>query len=350
MAHGTFEVTDADAHYLDHLADLTPYMEEPWKSRIENNRNLLPSTTGDRTVYGRVQREDTDYHGYKTKPEEIPAIMDRLGFDNIVLLSQQMLTFPLIEADDERMARIAGAYVEYLLDQVVDRNEGIYTMIPVPHKDIDAAVDLIEEFGDEKEIVGICFETAGGEPPLGNRRYDPIYELAQKKDLTVNFHAGGAGLNELQISGFERLLETHTLGFLFHNMAVMTSILVQGVPVKFPDLQIAFQESGIGWVPMMMNRLDAGYLKRQSEAPLLEKRPSTYMKEFYYGTQPLEIPNEAELERTIEAIGGPERLLYASDYPHWDYDGPEVITDLSFLSDEEKQMILSDNAKEVFGI
>ena len=135
------------------------------------------------------------------------------------------------------------------------------------------------------------------------------------------------------------------------NLSQITSLVVQGIPEKFPNLKIVFQESGVFWIPLMMHRLDTEYLKRQSEAPLLTKKPSEYIKEMYFGVQPLEIPDELSyLRQVIEMIGGADRLLYASDYPHWDYDPPSAITDLSILSEDEKKRILSGTANEVFGI
>lgn len=343
------QVVDADAHYLEQLGDITPYLEEPWKSRIENERNILPSSTGDRTIYGRVQRELTEYSDYKASEEDIPLIMEELGFDKINILSQKMLNFSRIKGDDKRMTVIANGFVDYMLDSIVDPSEGIYTMIPAPYTSPEETVELIDRTGDEKGIAGVCMVTAGPEPPLGNRKYDIIYEAAQNHDLAVNFHAGGAGLNEMHLRGYEKFMETHVLGFLIANMSQLTSLITQGVPEKFPDLDIVFQESGIGWISMMMNRLDTEYLKRPSEAPLLEKVPSEYMKEFYYGTQPLEYPSEEFLENIIDTVGA-SQFMYASDYPHWDYDDPSAISDLSFLADAEKQRILAGTAEEVFGI
>jgi predicted TIM-barrel fold metal-dependent hydrolase len=75
------------------------------------------------------------------------------------------------------------------------------------------------------------------------------------------------------------------------------------------------------------------------------------MREFYYGTQPMEQPEDPRhLEWLFEMIGGPDRLLYASDYPHWDYDPPSVIRKQPFLSDAEKDQILGGNARAVFGV
>ena len=57
-----------------------------------------------------------------------------------------------------------------------------------------------------------------------------------------------------------------------------------------------------------------------------------------------------QLQRFIDMIGGPDQLMYTSDYPHWDYDPPSVIQKQSFLSDDEKAQILGGNAVEVFGL
>lgn len=361
-----YSVTDADAHYLEDLGELSQYLEDddPWKERFQAASpggdateasgnapvSLYPSSTGSRNVFGRIQRDEIPYPD-KMGPENIPTIMDHLGLDNTIILSQKVLTFGRIRGDDERMNVLSKTYTEYMLDKVVDPSEGIYTMIPAPFNDPEYTVELIDEYGDEDGIVGLCMITAGPEPPLGNRRYEPIYEMCEKKNLPVNFHTGGAGLEEFHIKGYEKFLETHTLGFMFNNMAQVVSLVVQAIPEKFPDLDIMFQESGLFWIPTIMHRLDAEYHKRPSEAPLLEKLPSEYMKEFYYGIQPMEVPqNEEHLEHVIEMIGGPERLMYASDYPHWDYDRPTVITDRQFLSEDEKQRILHGTAAEVMGI
>jgi len=352
----SYSVVDTDAHYLEALPELAEYVDEPWRTRLTsggetegNMADLFPSSSGDRAVHGRIRRDDLSWPDTTSK-EDIPVMMDHLGVDKTLMISQIVLSFARIEGDDERPIVLSEGFTQYMLEEIVDPDEGIYTMVPVPYQDPDYAVDLIERVADEPGIVGALMVTAGAEPPLGNRRYDQIYETCERMDLPVVFHAGGGGLDQYHLSGYEKFIETHTLGFLNANMAQLTSLVIQGVPEKFPDLDIVFQESGIFWVPLMMHRLDSEYLKRQSEAPLLEQRPSEYMQEFWYGIQPLEIPEDEEyLEYIIEMLGGADRLMYASDYPHWDYDLPKVITDRPFLSDSEKQRILSGNANEVFG-
>lgn len=133
-------------------------------------------------------------------------------------------------------------------------------------------------------------------------------------------------------------------------MSQLVSVTCQGVPEKFPDLNIVFMESGVTYVSGLISRLEEEYLKRPEEAPLFEKRPSEYITDYYFGTQPLEVSANPRLLELCFDMLGTDRLLYASDDPHWDFDSPSIITDLPFLSDEDRKRILAGNAAEVFGL
>jgi predicted TIM-barrel fold metal-dependent hydrolase len=74
------------------------------------------------------------------------------------------------------------------------------------------------------------------------------------------------------------------------------------------------------------------------------------MREFYYTSQPLEAAKPKLLELTLEMINAKTQLLYASDWPHWDWDPPRRIWDLPFLDEEAKRNILGENARRVFNL
>jgi predicted TIM-barrel fold metal-dependent hydrolase len=87
---------------------------------------------------------------------------------------------------------------------------------------------------------------------------------------------------------------------------------------------------------------------RSSEAPLLKKLPSEYMREMYYTSQPIENNDFALMESTMKAMNAETQLLFSSDYPHWDFNLPSTIYDLPFLSEEAKLRILGKNAWDLF--
>ena len=141
----------------------------------------------------------------------------------------------------------------------------------------------------------------------------------------------------------------YSLGFSFYNILHCTNWIVNGMPERFPKLPVIWIESGLAWVPFLMQRLDSEYMMRTSEAPLLKRRPSDYMREMYYTSQPLETSNMKLTEVTFEAINAETQLLFASDWPHWDFDLPGSIMHLPFLTEKAKRNILGLNAARLFG-
>src|SRR5699024_10688070 len=143
---------------------------------------------------------------------------------------------------------------------------------------------------------GIFLETYGQQPPRGDPSHDAIYQAAADNGLHIAYHGAAAtGFKvdfPIQNQGAERFLAIHTLAHLWQQTLALTSLLVQGVPAKFPELNFIFLEAGISWVPYMMWRLNKEYSMRRSEAPLLEKSPEEYIRDqFYFASQPLGEPN-----------------------------------------------------------
>jgi len=87
---------------------------------------------------------------------------------------------------------------------------------------------------------------------------------------------------------------------------------------------------------------------RTSEAPLLKKLPSDYMREMFYTSQPIENGDNDLLEMTLRTMNAETQLLFSSDYPHWDFNLPSTIYDLPFLTEEAKRRILGQNAWDLF--
>ena len=94
-----------------------------------------------------------------------------------------------------------------------------------------------------------------------------------------------------------RFISVHALGFVFYNMMHMTNWIVNGLPERFPKLKVIWMESGLAWVPFMMQRLDNEYMMRSNECPSLKRSPSDYMRKMYYSTQPMEMPDNGRARR-----------------------------------------------------
>jgi hypothetical protein len=151
-----------------------------------------------------------------------------------------------------------------------------------------------------------------------------------------------------QLQDFRTSLAVHALAHPLAMVANLVSMLETGVPVRFPDLQIAFMEAGTAWVPWVANRLDKEYIERRREVPLLQERPSHYVRRFYYGTQPIEEPEQAgDVVKLFQLFDGENRAMFASDWPHHDFDHPQHVFGLPF-SPEVRRKIMAENAIRFF--
>jgi predicted TIM-barrel fold metal-dependent hydrolase len=274
--------------------------------------------------------------------------MDALGVDVAIMFPTPMLNLancPRIEVE----IGLARAYNAWLCDNILDKDPRIKSMLYLPFHDPDAAYKMVEDFGHRKGVVGFMVTSTHYSRNYSNP-YMKLYGALQERGLPLGFHAAFTWADQsLQMTN--RFIAVHSLGFTWCNMLHLTNWLINGMPERFPKLKTVWIESGLAWVPFLMQRLDNEFMMRTSDAPLLKRKPSEYIREMYFTSQPMEmVDNRKALELTFEMINANTQLLYSSDYPHWDMDLPSTIYDLPFLSEEGKRNILGGNAQRLFNL
>jgi uncharacterized protein len=112
-------------------------------------------------------------------------------------------------------------------------------------------------------------------------------------------------------------------------------------------LRIAHLESGCGWVPYWVGRLDEHYEHLGYTVPRLKSKPSEHL---FGGRCFISFEAEEEIVPAAAAIIGDGQLLYASDYPHYDADWEALdkIVDRKDLTDDQKRLFLGENARRLF--
>jgi predicted TIM-barrel fold metal-dependent hydrolase len=148
---------------------------------------------------------------------------------------------------------------------------------------------------------------------------------------------------------FPKFIQAHTCSHAFAQMRQLTSMMFEGVPVRFPALTLGFLEAGSGWAPYFLQRMDEEWEKRgHVEATLLTRPPSEYVRggNIYFSCE----ADEPLLPQAAQWVGD-ERIFYASDFPHWDHSYPHSVRELSErrdLSDPQKHCILAENARRFY--
>jgi predicted TIM-barrel fold metal-dependent hydrolase len=190
--------------------------------------------------------------------------------------------------------------------------------------------------------------------PQGNPLYWPIYEAAVECNLPVAYHVGLSRYNGWTgVGTLSYYYEAH-VGFPLPAQAMISSMIFEGLFERFPTLRIVLAELGWEWAVPYSWRLDSSWRVMREEVPHLSRAPSEYFRDhFWFSTQPCVEPEDptqlAPLFEQFEAAGFGERLMFATDYPHWDMDSPFETTP-TFLSSEAQHRILAGNASALYGI
>jgi uncharacterized protein len=353
-------IVDIDAHHYesDHYNEILEYITSPTlrqEIRYQGwGRNGVMTPDGTyQNMGGRIARLSG-----RDREQAPPGVhrdisltkrwMDAMGIDLICLFPTPMLTLgavPRREVENE----LALAYGRWLCDTVLAHEPRIRSMLYLPFNDPAACVKMVEELGDRKGVIGFMV-TAPHRRGNYENEYMRLYAMLQERNLPIGFH-GSYSWHEQTFATMNRFISVHALGFAFFNMVHMANWVINAIPERFPKLKTLWIESGLAWLPFVMQRLDSEYMMRTSDAPSLKRRPSEYMRDMFFTTQPMEmVENREMLQATFNMINADTQLCYASDYPHWDMDLPSTIYDLPFLGEQQKRNILGGNAQRLFNI
>jgi hypothetical protein len=353
-------IVDVDSHHYENesMREIVPFMESDILKQLVTNAagrgrlNLFPNHSGFTDMGGRVTRyplrtsEKTERDGKHRDIQLGHRWMDAMGVDYTCLFPTGMLSMGQTpQPEIEREA--CWAYNRWLTEKVIPESGGrICSALPLPFGSPAACLRHVETFGGRKGVVGFLVTTVR-QHPVYDDAYMSTYRAIEERGLTLSFHAGNNWGDSL-FKTCNRFLTVHALGFSFYNMLHLSNWVVNGMGERFPKLPVIWIESGLAWLPFLMQRLDHEYLLRSSECPLLKKMPSDYMRDMYYSSQPMERVDMALLQQTFRVIDAENHLLYSSDYPHWDFDLPSTIYDLPFLSEKAKHNILGGTAARLF--
>jgi predicted TIM-barrel fold metal-dependent hydrolase len=273
--------------------------------------------------------------------------MDALGLDYQIVFPTPMLTLGMHPQDEIEVA-LSRAYNRWMVERILPEDERIKGLLYLPFNTPDACVELVKEHAGNPSVIGFTV-TSTRNKPVHHNNYMRLYAMIEEIGKPLAFHSG-FNWGDPSFLQLNRFISMHALSFVHYSLIHMTNWIINGLPERFPKLKLVWVESGLAWIPFLMQRLDHEFQMRTCEAPLLKRLPSEYMREMYYTSQPLEKSNMKLLQATMDAFNAETQLLYASDWPHWDFDPPSAITTLPLLSEQAKRNILGLNAARLFNL
>jgi predicted TIM-barrel fold metal-dependent hydrolase len=351
-----FPIVDVDSHHYENesMLEILEYLDDPVLKQLAlatakpnaKNARILNTMVGYQDMGGRIPR-----YGLRNLEKTPPGKdqrdaaltkrwMDAVGVDVAVLFPTPMLALGVHPQVEVEIA-LSRAYNRWLCERVLAHESRLRSMLYLPFNDPDATYQFVKEFGEKKGVVGFLITSTRYRPVHANQ-YMKTYALLQEMGLPIAFHGSYHWHDQAQ-GMLNRFISVHALGFVWYNMCHLANWIVNGIPERFPKLKVMWLESGLAWIPFMMQRFDNEYMMRTSGRP-----PSRSCRAITCAICTLlrsrwnHGPRVAPSRRYASSMPR-RRFVYSSDYPHWDFDLPSTIYDLPFLSETAKR-ILGGNA------
>jgi predicted TIM-barrel fold metal-dependent hydrolase len=251
------------------------------------------------------------------------------------------------ERNVEFGAAMATAVNEWQLARWCDPDPRLKASVQINIEHEAAAIAEIEKRAGDGRFVQVNIPPRGLEP-LGRRRYWPILRACAAAGFPVSLHLGGTSGHASTGGGWPSFYHEEHPSYVQTMQTLVTSLVCEGVFEEIPDLKIVLVEGGFAWLPALSWRLDKHWKRLRAEVPHLRQAPSEYVRQhIWVTTQPIEEPERPEdMLSTLEWIGV-DRVMFSTDYPHWDQDDPRYAFKVQ-LPEAWQRRIYVENARALY--
>lgn len=374
-----FKVIDCDRHVVEPADMWERYLEGPFKHYgVKGSKFSMQTSIGGRQTSGRPNQAFNDLGPPMVTPQQgfardpiwrkkfkngiihnfdppsYLADMDAEGVDIAVCFSGIGLYATWSnDLDPELSAAMCRAYNNWLYDFMQNDPARLKGVCLLPFQNIDLAATELRRCATELGMSGIFWRP---NPHMGrlisDRALDPLFAIAEEHHINVSVHEGVQRiLPAFAADRIETRFAQHATCHPMEQMGAVLAMISGGVFDRFPTLTASYLESGAGWMPYWIERLDSLYGN-----PMLAEgyhgalKPSEYVER----GQVFVSCEEAEGSlATVSRVLGDECVMWASDYPHPDamVDYPNGVNHLvgaEHISEEFIRKILWDNPAKCF--
>ena len=304
-----------------------------------------------------------DIHVGAYDPEVRLGVLDECGIDAQIIFPSTIGLGgqDLGAVDDPALRRLAiEIYNDAMAEIQADSGDRLLPLPLMPAWDVDECVREAKRVGGlGSRGVNMTSDPQDlGAPDLANRAWDPLWEVCSEMQLPVHFHIG-ASVTGMTFYGQypwashpdnTKLAIGGTLLFI-GNARVVTNLILSGMFDRHPELKMVSVESGVGWIPFILEALDYEMSENApEELSQMKKLPSEYFKSNLYATFWFE-NNRNKLPDLIEAVGE-DNILFETDFPHPTclYPSPlqSVEAKMGTLTPEARRKIFGENARKLY--
>lgn len=366
-----------------HVHDVDTHVSEPsdlWTSRMPARfADLAPYPTvdetgaelwhfgGDYIVFNQAMRTacfDELTQVGASEPKARLQWMDQNGVYSQVMYPNLLGFYPLLFMNLGADASLAcvQAYNDFQTEFASEDRKRLIPLANLPWWDLDASVSELQrcyDMGHRGMNLGWQFEQMGL-PRLRDEYWEPLLKLAEEMDMSVNFHVG-FNTDAKEIEAHRLLRQTpldHAGGparFFLGNANCIIELILGGICHRYPTLKFVSVESGIGFIPFLLESLDWQYLNNNLDAEYPHLLlPSEYFRRQIYGC--------FWFERDIVQLAGlyPDNFMFETDFPHRTsltpgemfphVRGPRdtIISNLATIPEDILVKLLQDNAANVY--
>src|SRR6201996_1084508 len=339
---------DCDLHpAVPNLKALLPYLSDHWRdSAVQRGLHELESIAYPANS-PLSARPDWRIQGVKPGSDlELLRQHALTPFGTSLAICNCLYGVQLLFSEDMG-AGFARAVNAWMAKEWLHREPRLRASIVVPMQNPELSAEEIHRVAGDKRFVQVLMLVMG-DMPLGKRHYWPIYEAADRYGLPIGIHAGSSYRHPVTPLGWPTYYTEDYAAQAAGFQAALSSLVCEGVFNKFPNLKVVLLESGFTWLPAHLWRLTKFWRGLRMEVPWLDRAPTEVVKSNVRLTvQPCDGPPTDEMfQKLMEHLGSDELLLFSTDYPHWQFDGDDVLP--AGLSQSLVRKIMVDNPKATY--
>jgi uncharacterized protein len=328
-------VVDGDGHVVETRRALRRY---GWAGQATELIDMLLSWE-DRADWARAVRPEVTDGAFD--PVARLADMDLEGVDIAVNYPTPLLGVSDIE-DVESSAAACRAYNDWFATTYhAAAPDRLFAVALVPLGDPATAAAEAKRAVTELGAVGVMVQPYAGDVHLCDPQLDQLWALVEELGIGVGIHGSRHTCPpHLRGESFRNQARFYALSHPFQQQVAMGDLALGGVLQRFPRLKVVFLESGVGWMPYFIDRLDEAYTSVREDwidgRFELSSKPSEYLLSgnCWFSCE----PDEPNLQTMVDSLGE-NQVIYASDYPHFDCSFPDSVRELTEESGLSKRAL-----------